>query len=104
MSQAKNQRAPKRQKGQFLTPQLLALDMLSDIEFKRTDRVLDPGVLAVGQGGGRGGDRRLRHERRGGRRASPAAVRRTGHRPAPGLERVPSVPRRSRAGRNRSSH
>lgn len=43
MSQAKNQRAPKRQKGQFLTPQLLALDMLSDIEFKRTDRVLEPG-------------------------------------------------------------
>ena len=43
MSQAKNKRAPKRQKGQFLTPQLLALDVLSDIEFKRTDRVLEPG-------------------------------------------------------------
>ena len=34
MSQAKDKRVPKRQKGQFLTPQPLALDVLSDIEFK----------------------------------------------------------------------
>lgn len=43
MSQAKNKRVPKRQKGQFLTPRHLALDVLSDIEFKKTDRVLEPG-------------------------------------------------------------
>lgn len=43
MSQAKNKRAYKRQKGQFLTPQLLARDILADIEFDVSDRVLEPG-------------------------------------------------------------
>ena len=43
MSQTKSKRAPKRQKGQFLTPQPLARDLLSNIRFHVTDRVLEPG-------------------------------------------------------------
>ena len=43
MSQAKNRRAYKRQKGQFLTPQLLAREILADVEFDVSDRVLEPG-------------------------------------------------------------
>ena len=43
MSQAKNKRGYKGQKGQFLTPELLAREILSDIEFGVADRVLEPG-------------------------------------------------------------
>ena len=43
MSQAKNKRAYKRQKGQFLTPQVLAREILADVEFDVADRVLEPG-------------------------------------------------------------
>lgn len=43
MSQAKNKRAYKRQKGQFLTPQVLAREILADIEFDVAARVLEPG-------------------------------------------------------------
>lgn len=43
MSQAKNNRAYKRQKGQFLTPQVLAREILADVEFDVADRVLEPG-------------------------------------------------------------
>ena len=61
---------------------------------------LDPGVLAAGQGGGRGGDRRFRHERRGGPSKKSCGCAPNGASALPDLQMEAGSPRR-RAGLGR---
>ena len=44
MSITKTQRVRKRQLGQFITPPLIAEELLSDLPFTREDRVLEPSM------------------------------------------------------------
>lgn len=44
MSVAKNQRSPKRQLGQFLTPQPLAQQLVDTLNLRVNDRVLEPSM------------------------------------------------------------
>ncbi len=44
MSETKTRRPRKRQLGQFMTPEPLARQLLSDLHFRRSDRVLEPSM------------------------------------------------------------